>query len=144
MKSIYKKIITISLLLLAVAALALAVYLKQVMDYKQAVNAISIEEIDLSQVPDGTYCGEYDVGFIYAKVQVVINDGKIEKIDLLEHKHDRGAAAEVVVDKIVESFMNDGRLIYMGAGTSGRIGILDSVDSMLLAAPVFYLLVKIF
>ena len=34
----------------------------------------------------------------------------------------------VVVDKIVESFMNDGRLIYMGAGTSGRIGILDSVE----------------
>ena len=102
MKSLHKKIITISLLLLAVATLALAVYLKQVMDYKRAVNAISIEEIDLSQVPDGTYCGEYDVGFIYAKVQVVINDGKIEKIDLLEHRHDRGAAAEVVVDKIVE------------------------------------------
>lgn len=34
----------------------------------------------------------------------------------------------VVVEKIVESFMNDGRLIYMGAGTSGRIGILDSVE----------------
>ena len=34
----------------------------------------------------------------------------------------------VVVDAIVETFMNDGRLIYMGAGTSGRIGILDSVE----------------
>lgn len=34
----------------------------------------------------------------------------------------------VVVEQIVDSFMNDGRLIYMGAGTSGRIGILDSVE----------------
>lgn len=34
----------------------------------------------------------------------------------------------IVVDQIVDSFMNDGRLIYMGAGTSGRIGILDSVE----------------
>ena len=34
----------------------------------------------------------------------------------------------IVVDEIVNCFMNDGRLIYMGAGTSGRIGILDSVE----------------
>lgn len=33
-----------------------------------------------------------------------------------------------VVDKIVEAFYQDGRLIYMGAGTSGRIGILDAVE----------------
>ena len=34
----------------------------------------------------------------------------------------------VVVDKVVESFKKNGRLIYMGAGTSGRIGILDAVE----------------
>lgn len=34
----------------------------------------------------------------------------------------------LLVDEIVKSFYNDGRLIYMGAGTSGRIGILDSVE----------------
>jgi N-acetylmuramic acid 6-phosphate etherase len=33
-----------------------------------------------------------------------------------------------VVDKIVESFEKGGRLIYMGAGTSGRIGIIDAVE----------------
>lgn len=33
-----------------------------------------------------------------------------------------------LVDKIVESFYQDGRLIYMGAGTSGRIGIIDAVE----------------
>lgn len=34
----------------------------------------------------------------------------------------------LLVDVIVESFYKDGRLIYMGAGTSGRIGILDAVE----------------
>lgn len=34
----------------------------------------------------------------------------------------------LLVDAIVESFYKDGRLIYMGAGTSGRIGILDAVE----------------
>ncbi len=33
-----------------------------------------------------------------------------------------------VVDEIVKVFNNDGRLIYIGAGTSGRIGIMDAVE----------------
>jgi N-acetylmuramic acid 6-phosphate etherase len=32
------------------------------------------------------------------------------------------------VDKIVEAFTNGGRLIYIGAGTSGRLGVLDAVE----------------
>ena len=33
-----------------------------------------------------------------------------------------------LVDTIVECIENGGRLIYMGAGTSGRIGLLDAVE----------------
>ncbi|WP_367716668.1 N-acetylmuramic acid 6-phosphate etherase [Nitratireductor sp. GISD-1A_MAKvit] len=32
------------------------------------------------------------------------------------------------VDRIVEAFQNGGRLIYMGAGTSGRLGVLDASE----------------
>ncbi|UTA48414.1 N-acetylmuramic acid 6-phosphate etherase [Simiduia sp. 21SJ11W-1] len=32
------------------------------------------------------------------------------------------------VDAIVAAFNNGGRLVYMGAGTSGRLGILDAVE----------------
>ena len=32
------------------------------------------------------------------------------------------------VDKIVEAFAKGGRLIYIGAGTSGRLGVLDAVE----------------
>jgi N-acetylmuramic acid 6-phosphate etherase len=32
------------------------------------------------------------------------------------------------VDSIVEAFQQQGRLIYIGAGTSGRLGILDAVE----------------
>ena len=35
---------------------------------------------------------------------------------------------EKLVDNVVEVFNNDGRLIYMGAGTSGRVGIVDAVE----------------
>lgn len=35
---------------------------------------------------------------------------------------------EVVVEKVLESFQKNGRLIYIGAGTSGRIGVLDASE----------------
>lgn len=34
----------------------------------------------------------------------------------------------LAVDKIVEAFAAGGRLVYLGAGTSGRLGILDAVE----------------
>lgn len=35
---------------------------------------------------------------------------------------------EAVIDLIVDSFQNNGRLIYIGAGTSGRLGVLDASE----------------
>jgi len=35
---------------------------------------------------------------------------------------------EKTVSKVVNAFKNGGRLIYIGAGTSGRIGVLDAVE----------------
>ena len=32
------------------------------------------------------------------------------------------------VDAIVDAFAQQGRLIYIGAGTSGRLGVLDAVE----------------
>ncbi len=35
---------------------------------------------------------------------------------------------EIAVKWVMETFNNQGRLIYIGAGTSGRLGVLDSVE----------------
>lgn len=35
---------------------------------------------------------------------------------------------EAAVKAIINSFQKDGRLIYMGAGTSGRLGVLDAAE----------------
>ena len=34
----------------------------------------------------------------------------------------------IVIQKVVDSFRSDGRLIYVGAGTSGRLGVLDASE----------------
>ena len=34
----------------------------------------------------------------------------------------------LLVDEVYETFRNNGRLIYIGAGTSGRLGVLDASE----------------
>ena len=35
---------------------------------------------------------------------------------------------EKVIEKVIEAFRKGGRLIYIGAGTSGRLGVLDAAE----------------
>lgn len=103
MKLSKKRIIScIVVIFLLVGLLCLVLYLKSVSDYKQAVNDIVFEEIDITKIPDGTYVGECNVNFIYAKVEVTVQNGEIKNIDILEHKNERGEAAETVIDKIAD------------------------------------------
>ncbi len=103
MKISTKKMISfIILLLLLIALICGVVYLKKVTDYKQAVGETTFGEIDIADVSNGIYIGEYDVNFIYAKVEVTVEDGEIVSINILEHRHERGKAAETVIEKIIE------------------------------------------
>ncbi len=80
----------------------MATYFMDFADYQQKVNGIEIEELDLSKIEDGIYEGEYDAGYIYAKVRVEVQDGRIQSVTLLEHRHERGEAAEVILNDVVE------------------------------------------
>lgn len=103
MKRFGKRIIlVVAILLFLIGAIFTCVYLKSVADYKSAVRETYFVGMDISDVPDGVYVGEYDVNFIYAKVEVTVQNGKITGIDILEHKNERGKSAEIVIDKIIE------------------------------------------
>lgn len=78
------------------------IYLKSVADYKKAVKETTFEDIHISDIPDGVYVGEYDVDFIYAKVEVTVQNGEITNINILEHRNERGKTAEVIADSIVD------------------------------------------
>lgn len=98
-----KKIISVVILfLLLIGLICGAVCLKKVADYKRAVGETTFGEIDIANVSDGIYIGEYDVNFIYAKVEATVEDGKIVSINILEHKNERGKGAETIIDKIID------------------------------------------
>ena len=129
-----KKVISFIVLFLFLVGLILgAIYLKKVADYKRAVKETAFEEIDVANVSDGIYIGEYDVNFIYAKVEVTVEDGEIISINILEHRHERGKVAETVIDKIMEEQKIDVDAIS-GATNSSTV-IKKAVENALKGEP---------
>ena len=104
MKISRKKIIlSIVIFIFTIGLIGGAVYLKNVADYKQAVKETTFDEINISDVSDGVYIGEYDVNFIYAKVEVTVQNREITDIIILEHRHEHGKAAETVINEIANT-----------------------------------------
>ena len=103
-------------------------------EYKREVAAISISQTDISALADGIYEGDCDVGYIYAKVRVTVIDGRIIAIDLLEHRNERGAAGEGVLERIV-SEQNVGVDAVSSATNSSRV-IEKAVENALKSQPL--------
>ena len=97
-----KTVLFVIMFLLLVGFILGILYLKSVADYRKAVRETTFEDINISDIPDGVYVGEYDVDFIYAKVEVTVQNEEITNINILEHRHERGKAAEVITDSIVD------------------------------------------
>ena len=132
-KSKKKIFLVVILFLLLIGLIWGAVYLKKVADYKRAVGETTFNEIDIANVSDGIYIGEYDVNFIYAKAEVTVESGKIVTINILEHRHERGKAAETVVEKIIAEQKIDVDTIS-GATNSGTV-IKKAVENALRGEP---------
>lgn len=70
--------------------------------YKEIISGIHVENINIAEIPDGTYVGECDAGYVYAKVEVTVKDGRMEDVKLLEHRTEKGKPAEVIPAQMVE------------------------------------------
>jgi uncharacterized protein with FMN-binding domain len=57
-------------------------------------NEIELKKLDLDSVPAGTYTGEYEAGPVKAVVSVEVAAGRIQDIEILEHRHLLGRKAE--------------------------------------------------
>ena len=81
---------------------------------------LSIKDVDLASVADGSYTGEFDAKLVYAKVRTTVKGHRIVGIDILEHRNGRGKAGEQVTSEIVtkQSLAVDG---VSGATVSSKV-----------------------
>ena len=87
----------LSILLLCTVLVHISFYFIDLHRYRSAIQQISVQEIDLNTISDGIYIGDFDTGYIYAKVQVTVQAHRIVSIELLEHRNERGVSAERVL-----------------------------------------------
>lgn len=70
--------------------------------YNEAIAAIRLQEVDLNEIEDGSYEGEYDAGYVYAKVKVTVADHRLVKVEILKHITERGKPAEAIIGNMVK------------------------------------------
>jgi uncharacterized protein with FMN-binding domain len=122
-----KKIVLIIIAAILLIGLGIGTkFLVDVQSYQNQIAALEIDEIDLSNVPDGTYEGFYDADLIKVKVSVDVENHQITHIDLVQHDNGKGGPAEAVIPKVIESqsVVVDG---VSGATNSSKV-ILKSIE----------------
>lgn len=121
------KIILVVITALLLCGLGIgAKFLLDVQAYQDKIAAMEIGELNMSDVPDGTYQGYCDADLIKVKVSVTVEDQRIVAIDLLEHENGKGAPAEAVIPEVIESQSLDVDAVS-GATNSSKV-ILKSIE----------------
>lgn len=117
--------------LLVVACLIIHVYLgiSSLNEYKEKVNDLVVEQVELDEVKNGEYIGEENVGYIYCKVRVVVQDKQLVSVDILEHRTELGAPAENLTEVMLEEQSN--RVDAVSGATNSSKVIMKAVEKAL-------------
>jgi uncharacterized protein with FMN-binding domain len=91
------KILTITLLIFVVIIAGGFLYIKNM-----ELPEISIGEVQLGNIANGAYIGDYSAGLVSATVTVTVKDKKIQGITINKHENGLGKKAERIVNEIVE------------------------------------------
>lgn len=95
-------------------------------DYKAKVAETVIANVDLTQVPDGVYEGNWDMNWVAAEVAVTMEDHQMKEIRLIKHKNGKGKAAEGIIDTILAEQSLD--VDVVSGATASSKAILKSVE----------------
>lgn len=126
------KITGVIVAIVLVASLPFLVnYLKSISDYQAKVASLTISDVNVTTIPDGTYTGECDADFIYAKVEVIVLDGRIVAVNLIEHKNERGKAAEDILNRMIDEQSID--VDAISSATNSSKVIKKAVEDALLS-----------
>jgi uncharacterized protein with FMN-binding domain len=107
------------LVLIAVMMIFAVLGLKETTD-------LTIEAVDLSQIPDGSYTGKYDNFRFSNTVEVVVKDHQIIEIQPVKTADGREKLNEELIENILEQQRND--IDAVSGATASSNGFLKAVE----------------
>ena len=93
-----KKILIILLCTILFALIGASLYLKTLVN---DVNSITVSNLNMANITDGIYVGEYSLTPVYVEVEVSVTEHKITNIKIIEHENGLGGKAEKIVDNVI-------------------------------------------
>jgi len=103
MNKTVKRVLIIVLVLLIIGIITGIIIARNATKNLDLLGKMEIEEINITLMEDGTYYGEYKVFPVSAKVEVVVRNGLLAEVNLLEHNHGKGEKAEIIPQKVMDS-----------------------------------------
>ena len=126
-------ILVVSIIVLILIAFVIFAAVTKIQNELQTLSTALIKNVDMTQVPNGVYLGQFSTLPVSAKVEVSVEGGKIINIKLIEHKNGQGKPAEVIIEQVLEDQTLDVDLIS-GATYSSKV-ILKAIEDALEKQP---------
>lgn len=86
--------------IVAIAAIYMGVRLWR---YSKKVDAITVEQVDIARVADGTYEGETDLVLVKAHVRATVQNGRLTDLSILDHQHGKGYSGAAITGRVLEN-----------------------------------------
>ena len=127
-----KRLLISLLFIIGIVILGTMALMQSLEGNRRTLTEMPIEEVDISQIPYGTYFGRYQMFPVSVQVELDIREHIITRIILVEHSNGKGGKAEVIPSAVVkrQSLQVDS---VSGATYSSRV-ILKAIEDALINA----------
>ena len=128
----FLRVLIIIAIVIGIIVTAGVITLKKMEEGMNELLTLTMEDVDLALVPDGTYAGEATVLPVSVKVNVTVLNHEITAIEIVKHFTGQGQAAiEIVDDVIAENSLEVD--VIAGATYSSKVILLAIQDALLSA-----------
>ncbi len=87
----------------------------------KVIDSAVIQDVDLTQIEDGVYAGEFGEFLVDVKLEVTVQDHQITKIDVVEQRAGPGYEALETIDRIIEAQSPNVDVVSGATGSSKSI-----------------------
>jgi len=89
----------------------------------QKIESVQLEDVDLTQINNGVYPGEFGDFLVDVKLEVTVKDHQITKIEIIKQRAGPGYEAIEAIDRIIEAQSPNVDVVTGATGSSRSIMI---------------------
>lgn len=87
---------------LGILAIILMVsFLWMINSAQREIASVVYDDINMDLLANDTYTGDTELGPVFVKVEVTVQDNQIKKIKIIEHRNGLGRKAERIIEDII-------------------------------------------